>query len=149
MCSVICEIPRNFFFFFLTSNQHIYSFCYQKKQKTKNKKNKTVTTKSKERMSLGIKVHLYPNLLCFGNMCMLFENFESISNKCIKNKRSCSSLVMHQVKDLALSLQRLRSLLWCRFDHLPGNLHIDGSGQKKKKKKSCYCKLLWASSAQI
>ena len=35
-----------------------------------------------------------------------------------------SSLMAHQVKDPALSLQRLGSLLWCRFKPWPWKLHI-------------------------
>ena len=35
-----------------------------------------------------------------------------------------SSLVAQQVKGLALSLQQLRSLLWCGFDPWPGNLRM-------------------------
>ena len=35
-----------------------------------------------------------------------------------------SSLVVQWVKDLALSLQQLGLLLWCRFDPWPGNYHM-------------------------
>ena len=40
-----------------------------------------------------------------------------------KNKRR-SSLVVQWVKDLALSLQQLRLLLWCGFDPWPGNFYM-------------------------
>ena len=42
--------------------------------------------------------------------------------------------MVHQVKDLALSLQQL-GLLWRRFDHWPGNLYAMGAAKKTKKKK--------------
>ena len=45
-----------------------------------------------------------------------------------------SSLVAQWGKDLVLSLQWLRSLLWCECDSWPGNFHSHG-GQKKKKEK--------------
>ena len=35
-----------------------------------------------------------------------------------------TSLVVQQVKDLTLSQQRLRSLLWHRFIPQPGNFHM-------------------------
>ena len=57
-----------------------------------------------------------------------------------------SSLLAQQIKDLALSLQLLRSLLWLRFDPWPGNFCMlkarrkEGGGEKKspggKKKKT-------------
>ena len=38
-----------------------------------------------------------------------------------------------QVKDLALSLQRLRSLLWCRFHPWPGELpQVMGVAKERK-----------------
>ena len=42
------------------------------------------------------------------------------------------------VKDLALALQQLWSLLWSRFDPWPGNLYMPQAqtGKKKKKKNS-------------
>ena len=40
-----------------------------------------------------------------------------------------------QVKDLAMSLQWLQSLVWHVFDPWPGNFYILWLGQKKKKKK--------------
>ena len=40
----------------------------------------------------------------------------------------------HWVKDLALLLQRLGSLLWCRFRPWPGNFHTLWVSTKKKKK---------------
>ena len=42
--------------------------------------------------------------------------------------------VAQLVKDLALSLQWLRSLLWCVFDSCPGNFHMLWAQPKKKKK---------------
>ena len=42
------------------------------------------------------------------------------------------------VEDLALSLQQLGSLLWCRFDPWPENFHMPRIWPKgKKKKKIC------------
>ena len=46
-----------------------------------------------------------------------------------------SSLVVQWVKDRALSLQWLRSLLWLRFDSWPRNFHMPRQAQTKKKKK--------------
>ena len=43
--------------------------------------------------------------------------------------------MVQQVKDLALSLQQLRSLLWSRFDPWPRNFHMPWVQTKKKKKK--------------
>ena len=40
-----------------------------------------------------------------------------------------------QVKDLALSLQQLRWLLWREFKPCPGNVQVLKIGPKKKKKK--------------
>ena len=40
-----------------------------------------------------------------------------------------------QVKDPALSVQWLWSLLWCRFNFCPGNFHMPKTPAKKKKKK--------------
>lgn len=37
-------------------------------------------------------------------------------------------------KDLALSLQQLESLLWCRFSLWPGNFHMPRVRPKKKKR---------------
>ena len=49
--------------------------------------------------------------------------------------------VAQWVKNLALSLQRLRVLLWCGFDPWPGNFHMPRAWPKKreKKKKLCLC----------
>ena len=48
------------------------------------------------------------------------------------------SLVVHQVKDPALSLQRLGSLLWCGFDPWPLNFHMlqlqEREGGRKREK---------------
>ena len=44
--------------------------------------------------------------------------------------------VVQQVKDLALSLFWLRSLLWCGFNPGPRNLHVLWAWPKKKKKKT-------------
>jgi len=43
--------------------------------------------------------------------------------------------VAQQVKDLALSLQRLRLLLWHRFDPWLGNFHMPWAQAKKKEEK--------------
>ena len=43
-----------------------------------------------------------------------------------------SSLVVHRVKDLALSPEQLMLLLWRRFDPWPGNFYMP-CGQKKPK----------------
>ena len=46
------------------------------------------------------------------------------------------SLAAQWVKDLALSLQRLGSLLWCGFEPWPGNFpHGAGAAKKKKKRR--------------
>ena len=42
---------------------------------------------------------------------------------------------MQWVKDLVLSLQQLRLLLWLRFDPWPGNFLVAAGAAKKKKKK--------------
>ena len=41
--------------------------------------------------------------------------------------------VAQQVRDPALSLQRLVLLLWCRFDPWPGNFHMPWCNQKRRK----------------
>jgi len=41
-----------------------------------------------------------------------------------KNILLRSSLVAQQVKNLALSLQQLGSLLWCSFSPWPGDFHL-------------------------
>ena len=43
--------------------------------------------------------------------------------------------MMQWVKDLALSMQRLVSLLWRGFDSWPGNCHMLQAWQKKKKER--------------
>jgi len=53
----------------------------------------------------------------------------------IKKAFGESSLVVQQVKDLALSLQWFGSLLWHEFDPWLGNFHMPWEWQKKKKKK--------------
>lgn len=45
-----------------------------------------------------------------------------------------SSHVVQCVKDPALSLQQLESLLWCRFDSWPWNLHMKEVETKTKNK---------------
>ena len=52
-----------------------------------------------------------------------------------RNVRFGSSLVVLWVKDQVLSLQQFRSLLWCRFDAWPQNVHVPRVWPKKKKKK--------------
>ena len=42
-----------------------------------------------------------------------------------------SSFVAQWVKDLALSLQQLGSLLWCGFDLWPGNFYVLQYGKNK------------------
>ena len=44
---------------------------------------------------------------------------------------SWNSLMVEQVKDLALSLLRLGSLLWCSFNPWPGNSECHGHRKKK------------------
>ena len=46
-----------------------------------------------------------------------------------------SSPVAQRVKDLALSRQLLKLLLWLQFDPWPGNCHMPQAWPKKKKKK--------------
>ena len=53
------------------------------------------------------------------------------NNREVKDWSSC---VAHWVKDSVLSLQWLRSLLWCGFDPWPGNVHVLWEWQEKKKK---------------
>ena len=53
----------------------------------------------------------------------------------VKKYPGKSSLVVQQVKDLALPLQLLRFLLWHRFIPWPGNSHMPQAWQKKKKKR--------------
>lgn len=38
------------------------------------------------------------------------------------------------IRDLALSLKQLRSLLWCEFDSWSGNFYMSSVQLKKKKK---------------
>ena len=45
-----------------------------------------------------------------------------------------SSLVAQWVKDMALSLEWLGSLLWLGFDPWPRNFHVSQAWPKKKKK---------------
>ena len=47
-----------------------------------------------------------------------------------------NSLVAQQIKDLALSLQRLGSLLWHRVDPWPRNFHMPQVQQNKAKQKN-------------
>ena len=47
-------------------------------------------------------------------------------------KKLGSSLLVPWVKDLALSLQQLGSLLWCGFSPLPGNFHTPQVWPKKR-----------------
>ena len=51
-----------------------------------------------------------------------------------KLKKVSTSLAVHWVKDPALSLQRLRLLLWHRCDPWPRNFHMLQVEPKKKKK---------------
>ena len=43
--------------------------------------------------------------------------------------------VAQQVKDLELSLQQLRLLMWCKVSPWPGNFHMPWVWQKKKERK--------------
>ena len=43
-----------------------------------------------------------------------------------------------QVKDPALSLQQLGSLLWCGLDHWSGNFHMPSVWPKKERKERRY-----------
>ena len=52
-----------------------------------------------------------------------------------KNGKSWSSLVAQGVKDLVLSLQRLRLPLWLRFDSWPENFCLPRVQPKKNKKR--------------
>ena len=54
--------------------------------------------------------------LLFYRLTMVRPSFKEISHR--------RSLVAQQVKDLVLSLLRLVSLLWHRFDPWPENFHI-------------------------
>ena len=54
----------------------------------------------------------------------------------ILNVSLWSSLVAQQVKVPVLSLQRLGSLLWCRFDPWPRNLYMLRVETKEKKTNS-------------
>ena len=49
-----------------------------------------------------------------------------------------SSLVAQWVKDLALSLQQLRLLLWCMFSPWPEKFHMLQTWPKKKKKECSF-----------
>ena len=52
----------------------------------------------------------------------------------VDNRKSWSSLVLWQDKDLALSLLWLRLLLWYGFDPWPGNVHMPWARPKKYRK---------------
>ena len=58
--------------------------------------------------------------------------------KCLKMHLPGSFLVAQPAKDPALSWQWLRSLLWCRFDPWPGNIHKPQAQPKKQTKKSLF-----------
>ena len=64
-------------------------------------------------------------------ICFLFC-FKQMTTK---KSHSRNSLVVQQMKDPALSLQWLGSLLWCRSDPCQRNFHMLQVRQKKKKKK--------------
>ena len=72
----------------------------------------------------------------------LFVVSSKMENKLSFNflgKKSCllrSSLVVHWLKNLALSLLQLGSLLWHRFEPWPGNFHMLWVPSKKKKTKT-------------
>ena len=54
-----------------------------------------------------------------------------------------SSLVAQQLKDLVLSLQQLRSLLWHSFNTWPGNFHMPQEQPKTQAKQTNKNPLLW------
>ena len=56
-----------------------------------------------------------------------------MSDESAKEWKVWSSLVVQWVKDPALSLQRLGSLLWCGFSPCLRNFHMLNAGQKNKK----------------
>ena len=53
------------------------------------------------------------------------------------------------VKDLALSLQQLKSLLWHQFNPLPRNFYMLWAQPKKEKKKVKYCHQMRSSTKQV
>ena len=73
-----------------------------------------------------------------------FDSFPEQKRKMAPLKEFCRTLikradfgvfsVVQQIKDSALSLQQLRSLLWLRFNFWPGNFHMPWAWQKKKRK---------------
>lgn len=73
----------------------------------------------------------YISNYCYWTVCekwnfSLLVLFNMVSKRHLRI--SWSSLVVQQVKELALSLQWLGSLLWRRFDSWPGNSHMLGWG---------------------
>lgn len=68
-------------------------------------------------------------------------NLDNIDRKCeqkykLKFKELGSSLMAQWVKDLALSLQQLRLLLWCRFSPWPSEFNMPRADQRKKLKQN-------------
>ena len=53
--------------------------------------------------------------------------------RCLHFKNIEEGVKTQQVKDLALSLQHLGSLLWHEFNPWSGNFHMPQAGPKKKK----------------
>ena len=72
--------------------------------------------------------HLETILFYYGVIQNFFLKYCEL--KILRNQFK-SSLVAQQVKDLALALQQLRSLLWCGFDPWPGNFHMPRARPKK------------------
>lgn len=67
---------------------------------------------------------------------MLYDAFVNSQEKNFRKKSSSkSSLVAHRVKDL-VSLQRLGSLPWFRFDPCSGIFHMPWAWQKQTKSKT-------------
>ena len=61
--------------------------------------------------------------LCYSK-CGLQTSSTGINLEPLRNAESGSSLMAQQVKDPMLSLQPLRSLLYCGFDHWPRDFHM-------------------------
>lgn len=64
----------------------------------------------------------------------ILNNILPIESKIILKGKYTNPPVVYQVKDLPLTLQRPRSLLWQGFDPGPGTSTCHGLGQKKKGK---------------
>ena len=69
---------------------------------------------------LGIRIYL----ISFFSFLLCANTWHSSSGENSEENLSRSSLVVQQVKDQVLSLQRLWSLPWRGFDPWPGNFHM-------------------------